>query len=144
MNAMRKRSSARRRRGLTLVEAVAGTVLLGTLMTGLLLAHVRMLRQARRAELRLEACSVADGLMAAWWADRANLPREGTGPVQGRPGWSWRTRTRESEVAAAFLADVVVLRVFAPDLSPGEHAVELEVMVPREKQKPKSGRPDAR
>jgi hypothetical protein len=114
-------------------------------MAGLMLAHVRMLRQARRAELRLEACAAADRLLAGWWAERERFPRNGSGPVAGRPGWTWQTRTRESEVAAAFDADIVVLRVLAPGLSRGEHALELEVMVPRESEKkPKDAGPDAR
>ncbi|MBM4033134.1 MAG: hypothetical protein FJ291_15310 [Planctomycetes bacterium] len=145
MNARLGQSWTRRRRGLTLVEAVAGVALAGSLVAGLVLAQARLLRQARRAELRLDACSVADRLLAGWWAERASFPRQGGGAVAGRPGWAWRTRTRESEVAAAFNADVVVLSLSAPGLAPGEPALELEVMVPREEEdESESGGPDAR
>src|SRR5690606_3342755 len=43
------------RPGLTLIEVIAATALLGTLLTLLMLAHAGQLRQARQAELRLEA-----------------------------------------------------------------------------------------
>ena len=81
-----------RARGLTLIECVVATALLGTLLVSVLLADGRMRHQAKRAELRAEACEIADGLLAKWWKKKDTFPRSDQGPVKGSAGWRWRTR----------------------------------------------------
>ena len=52
-----------RRHGVTLVEAVVGTALLGSLLVGILLADSRQRRQTWRGERRIKACAIADELL---------------------------------------------------------------------------------
>jgi len=125
------RPSARQcRRGATLVEAVAGTALLGTLLVALLVVRARMTVQASRAALRVEACTIADGLLAGWWLDRDTLPRDDAGAVPDRPGWTWRAERVTDDEAAALDAEVVALSVYAPGQPPGLPAARVEILVP--------------
>jgi prepilin-type N-terminal cleavage/methylation domain-containing protein len=81
--------------GLTLIEVLAALVILSTLLTGLLLSKQRALRQWARADARLQAVRVADGLMTDWWiAGGVPLPAEGE--VDEHPQWRWITREVEA------------------------------------------------
>ena len=98
--------------GVTLIEVVAGAALLGTLLASILVAQARVKRQACQADRRLEACAVAEELLQKWWARPESLPRSDSGSVDGRDGWSWRTRPVERTDAQAMGAQVVALEVF--------------------------------
>ncbi len=93
--------------------------MLGTLLAAILIARGRLSVQARRAVVRVEACAVLDELMATWWSDREELPRNGSGDVPDRPGWRWRTRIVTSEQAEALGAQVVAVEVFETDSDEG-------------------------
>ncbi len=120
--------------GMTLVEVIVGTALLGTLLVSILLARGRLSVQTRRAEVRIEACAVLDGLLETWWSDRDRLPRAGEGAVPGRPGWSWRTRTVDREGAEVLRAEVVAVEVFRPAPGGGASgeppAASVEILMP--------------
>ena len=121
----------RRACGLTLVEALAGTALMATVLVAILLAAGRMKAQSRGAAMREEGCLIADGLLRAWWPDRHKLPRDARGAVGGKAGWHWRTRRVASEEAAALGGEIVALEVFAPGGS-GEPAARVEIVLPGE------------
>jgi len=127
----------------TLIEAVVGTAILGTLLVGILTADSRQRRQTWRAERRIEACAIADELLEGWWPKRDKLPRASTGRVDGHKGWTWRTRTVSNRDAERMGAEVVVLEVFGPQLpgaanSPAaaalsrEPSVSVELLMPAE------------
>ena len=128
----RRDKSWRRRAGATLVEALAGMVLLGTLLVAMLVAKGRLTIQAQRAENRLQACQVLDGLLEGWWPDRKALPRSDTGGVPERPGWRWRTQIVESQSADAMRAQVVAVEVFAPNTRDRLPAARVEILLPLE------------
>jgi len=117
-----------RRRGVTLVEAVVGTALLGSLLVGILLADARQRRQTWRAGRRIEACAVADELLEQWWRQPDSLPRSDSGSVSGHEGWTWRTHTATSRDARRMRAEVVVLEIFAPDLSQAQDSAAAAVL----------------
>ncbi len=100
---------------MTLVEALIGTAMLGTLLASILIARGRLSIQSRRAIVRVQACAVLDELMATWWSDHEKLPRNGSGDVPEKPGWRWRTRIVPSEQAEALGAQVVAVEVFEAD-----------------------------
>ena len=54
-------------RGLTLVEVVAALALLGTLLSAMLLARGRYVRQNMRAQESVEAVAVTDALLEQWF-----------------------------------------------------------------------------
>lgn len=127
------------RRGMTLVEAVAGTAILGSLLVSILIGASRFQVQAGRAERRLEACGVADGLLEAWWANIGGFPRTGRGSVAGRDGWSWRTTLVENAGARALGGEVVALEVFGPGGRTDEPAVRVELFLPEKKDETQTG-----
>lgn len=78
------------RRGLTLVEVVAGIALLATLLVSTLAAFRAHATQVRAAKNRLAAIAIADQLLSEWMTAGA-LPAIGqTETVHQRAGWSWR------------------------------------------------------
>ena len=124
------RTSWARRRGLTLVEVLAGTALLGTLLVSILLADGRCRRQSKAAEDRVAACRIADELLESWWAESDHPWKAGSGKVDGHDGWRWRTRQVERELPEALDCEVLAVDVIAP----GEEraAVTVELLVRKE------------
>jgi prepilin-type N-terminal cleavage/methylation domain-containing protein len=115
MNGKCRTSSRRRRqyrRGLTLVEVIAGLALLSTLLVAVLTVTARTTRQSANATRRLQAIAGADRLLAGWWQDRAKLPRESSGHVPGDAGFVWRTTPVRNDAVNALAASVIRLEVF--------------------------------
>ena len=99
------------RRGLTLVEVLAGLALLGTLLASLLVAHGAQTRQARRAADRRAAAEALDALLHRWHADRERLPPAPAGPLSADGRLAWRAARLRRPGAAAL--GCVVVRVEA-------------------------------
>lgn len=133
----------RSRRGITLVEAIAGSAILGSLLVAILLGAARLQAQAARAQRRIDACRVADRILEGWWAKRDEFPRRAEGSVAGRPGWTWRTQVVENESARALRGEVVALAVFGPDTREGEPVAQVAVFLPEKEDEGQVG-PDAR
>ena len=96
---------------MTLVEALTGTALLGTVLAAVLLADARLTRQELLARHRLEAQNAANSLLATWWSDRDTLPRAADGDVPNHDGWRWRTVVVSNAVAEELGANVVRLEI---------------------------------
>jgi len=88
--------------------------LLGTLLVSALLANGRLRVQAHRAERRVQACEIADGLLKEWWKKPSELPRSGAGDVKGFKGWKWQTKRIASEPADELKCEVVALEIYGP------------------------------
>src|SRR5687768_10832178 len=85
-------SRVRRPRGATLIEVLAGLVLLGTILSSALVARGRFQRQWRAAEDKLAAVRAGDELVAQWIAAPAgSAPVPGEGAVSHEPELRWRT-----------------------------------------------------
>ncbi len=132
----------RQARGVTLVEAVVGAALMGTLLTAVVLANARFTVQARSAEVRLEACRIADELLGNWFADENVFPKNTGGEIAAHPGWRWQTARSENKSATELDAEVVSLKVFAPGSENGQPAVEVELLLPRESDETPDDRTD--
>ena len=117
---------------MSLIEAVAGTVLLASLLVSVLAARDRLMVRSRVVAQRAQAAEVIDELLRDWWQDLPGLPRGGEGEVPGRPGWRWRTATLEREDAAAVGGQVVQVDVFAPQWSDTSPTGRIEVLLPAE------------
>jgi hypothetical protein len=123
----------RRNAGLTLVEAMVGTAILGTVLVSVLIADGRLRKQASFSEDRIEACRIADELLAEWWPtteEPDRFPRQGSGELLDRPGWSWRTEIVPHETAEKLNAEVISLEIYSPKFSESRPAVYVEVMLP--------------
>jgi prepilin-type N-terminal cleavage/methylation domain-containing protein len=85
------------RRGLTLVEVIAGLVLMATLLTAVLAAFKAHAGQIRGARERMRASELAEDLLSGWQAEGA-LPALGTQkPLAGTDGWVWRLLGNEPQ-----------------------------------------------
>jgi len=124
-----RRPAARvfRANGLTLVEVLAGTALLGSLLVGILLAKHRLTVQSRLAETRLAAYEALDGLLTEWWTSPEGVPREAAGEA-GR--WRWRTRREDAAEAEALDATIVVVELFEADVTGRAPAASVELLLP--------------
>lgn len=118
------------RPAITLVETLAGTVLLGTLLVAVVVAGARLTAQIAYGQSRIQACAIADSLLSGWWADKAKFPRQSQGAVAGSPGWKWRTERLNVSPPSELKGDVVALSVFAPSDEAKRPSARVEILVP--------------
>ncbi len=123
--------SPRSARGVTLVEALAGTVLLGTILVSILIARGRLRIQASLAEDRIAACAVMDELLNSWWPDGRELQADTTGEVPGKTGWRWKTETMHRPGLEQLAAKVVAVELFSPNKK--SPAARVELLLPVQK-----------
>lgn len=104
-------SARKQRQGLTLVEVVAGLVLMATVLVGSMLALAAHRRQHRYANDKLVAVAIADELLHQFDRSGDGIPAAASGVVATRPEWSWRTRVQGTTNPAGVLMRVVRLEV---------------------------------
>jgi len=98
---------------MTLIEVLAGLLVLGTLLAAVTIARGRFLTQWADADRRLLVTRAADNLLAHWLADSShNVPLAGQGSLDGAPGYDWRTIILRDPVSATLGAMTVRLEVF--------------------------------
>src|SRR3954465_11528004 len=89
-------------RAATLIEALAGLVVLGVLLVSITIARGRFVRQRAVAEQKLAAAAAVDQLMSNWMAGTgSNIPLASSGPLEGLPNHTWRTRVIENKTDLA-------------------------------------------
>jgi prepilin-type N-terminal cleavage/methylation domain-containing protein len=118
-----------RRRGLTLIEVVAGLALLSVLLVAVLTAKARATRQWINSARRLEATAAADRLLTRWWPDRAHFPRDAAGRVPGDSGLFWRTSTVRNDAVNSLVASVVRLEVLDGRTNPPVTLSSVEIVL---------------
>ena len=98
---------------MTLVEVLAGLVLLGTVLASLVVSRGRLLRQWADADHKLAASHAVDELMATWMSGPPNaVPVPGQGALVGAQNCMWRTHFVPNTAARDLQARVVRLEVF--------------------------------
>jgi len=103
----------RRCRGTTLIEVLAGLIILGTLLVSVSIARARFLNQWAEADQRLRATKATDTLLQTWLAGSAELvPVQSEGPLPDMPGYIWRTHEIRDPEAQEVQAAVVRVEVF--------------------------------
>lgn len=101
------------RRGSTLIEVLAGLVVLGTLLVAVSMARARFMRQWADADKRLEATRAADAMLAGWLATpSATVPIDANGPLGGVPNYVWRTSLIRDPDATRINAYIVRMDVY--------------------------------
>jgi prepilin-type N-terminal cleavage/methylation domain-containing protein len=122
-------SSSSGRRGLTLVEVIAGLVLLATLLTAVLAAFKTHATQIRGARERLKASATAEELVSGWAAQGA-LPAVGTQkPLPGTDGWFWRVLANESPLSGPVKTGTVRVEIIRPRDAAGDDVLASVVLV---------------
>src|SRR5690349_172755 len=130
------------RTAMTLIEVVAGLVILGTILASLAIARGRFARQWSAADRKLTAVKALDALVTEWM----NAPGEGAVPLdrQGRigdaKGLIWRTHATQSPESRRLSAMIVRVEVFDRAEFPVA-AVDLLVHVPPATQPNRRGTP---
>ena len=141
------RTPTRSYRGLTLIEVLAGLAILGTLLSGVVMASVRLQRQRALAYEKLQAVEATDALLETWFSPSSPSPSSSPTATSGDAGgdddpppgraivgpvgsslprfgsgriderFVWRLETLDADVLGAGAARRARLRVFA---SPGD------------------------
>jgi type II secretory pathway component PulJ len=108
------RSQLRRKfRGTTLIEVIAGLVILSTLLVSVAMARGRFLRQWSDADRRIQVTQSVDHLLSRWLsAPPSALPISGQGNLEDAPNFIWRTRPMNDPAAGHFGAITVRLEAF--------------------------------
>ena len=107
------RRCPRRRIGTTLIEVLAGLVVLGTLLVSVTMARARFLHQWSDADRRLVAIHAADAMISGWIAGPPqSIPLRSEGVLEKASDLRWRTSVIRDPQAASLGALVVRTEVF--------------------------------
>jgi hypothetical protein len=100
----------------TLIEVVAGLVVLAVLVSSLTLARGRLTRQWADSNTKLQAVEATDRMLASWVGTTTDgvdaIPVPASGALAGVEGCTWRTAARGDLAATRLGATVVHLDVF--------------------------------
>ncbi len=118
-------------KALTLVEVLAAMAILGSLLTGIVLAQGKLSIQSRRTMQTREACQLAEGLLSLWWEDEVIIPRNSSGEIGEPAGWRWQTFVYYSDQADDLGAEVMRLNLFGPGTHENKPTLSIEVLVPQ-------------
>ena len=99
------------RRGMTLVEVLAATLIMGGAVTVALVAQANGLRQLRLADRTLVAQDIARELIAAWRIEEQDVSSPESGRVDGRDGWRWSRSVAEATLDGGLAVTEVTLRI---------------------------------
>ena len=124
---LRKSRSRRRAAGVTLIEIIAGLVVLAVLVCEVTLARGRFMRQWESAHRRTQAAEAVDRMLAGWIGgagteDAIPVPARGTLP--GVEGCAWRTQWLTDAGATRVGAGVVRVEV----IETGRRVLSVDIM----------------
>lgn len=107
------------RRGITLVEVVAGLALLATLLVAILTAYRAHLGQMRQAQYRLGALAAAEQLLNGW-SQAGGWPQPGeTGTIDEDRPFAWRMSSDRAIVLGRAEIETRRLELMAVESAPG-------------------------
>jgi type II secretory pathway pseudopilin PulG len=117
--------------GLTLVEVIAGLVLMATLLAGILVSFGNQAAQMRKSRDRLKAVELADRLLGDWSAQNA-IPAIGTEQtLEGTKDWRWRLAEANSTDLDTVGLAAVRLEVFRRIVgTPDQVLASVDLLVP--------------
>jgi len=102
----------RQRRAMTLIEVLAGLVVLGTVLASVTIARGRFMQQAARAHQKIEATHAADELISSWLSGPPDaIPVPSQGSIESSSNLIWRTSWRPDRAAENLGARIVRLDV---------------------------------
>ena len=104
---MKPLSRPARRRGLTLVEVVVSIALIGTLLSGVVMAMARHRHQLALADQKIEAIEAADDLLKQW---EGRPPYPASGKIGEKNKMAWKT-TRITQTANELPKGVGIVRL---------------------------------
>jgi prepilin-type N-terminal cleavage/methylation domain-containing protein len=111
MNRRSKPFSRKSRRGVTLIEVLAGLIVLAVLISSIAVARGRLLRQDAEARRKTAAADAVDRMLATWVGGAGQddaMPVPARGDLQGVDGCTWRTSWAPVDAGAARVGAGVV------------------------------------
>jgi type II secretory pathway pseudopilin PulG len=110
----------------TLIEVIAGLVVLAVLVCAVTLARGRFMRQWEAAQRRTQAAEAVDRMLAGWMGGAGNdsIPVPARGSLAGVEGCAWRTEWVTDAGAARLGAGVVRVEV----VEAGKRVLAIDVM----------------
>jgi type II secretory pathway pseudopilin PulG len=110
----------------TLIEVIAGLVVLAVLVCAVALARGRFMRQWEGAQRRTQAAEAVDRMLASWMGGDGDdsIPVPARGSLAGVEGCAWRTEWVPESGAARLGAGVVRLEV----VEAGRRLMAIDVM----------------
>jgi len=115
--------------GLTLLEVLAATALLGTLLVVLLAAHGRYAVTIERSAERLKIQRESEKLLASWFLTLGMVPVDARGELLvGENTYRWKTTPKEHSIDPEFMLGTVFFEVW--DMEERETYLQLELIVP--------------
>ena len=102
-----------RSRGITLIEVVVSLALMAILLTAVLMAYGRHVRQIRQAHQRLTAVKACDELISLWMQRPSQFVGRTSGVFAAHPELRWRLVPLMSPAADAFESLILRWEVFA-------------------------------
>ncbi len=119
------------RRGLTLIEVVAGLALMGTLLAAMLSAKSNFTRQHRHAQRVLAAVAAADDLLMNHWQDIRGLEGLGAGGFNQHDDLIWTATRINDSSANDWYCKIVRVQVMDAAGGPGDPPlVSVDLLVP--------------
>ena len=112
---------------MTLIEILAGLVVLAVLISALTMARGRFLRAWSQAQRKLEATVAVDRMLSAWiggGSGNDSIPVPSQGSLNGVEGCTWRTNWVAEPGATRLGAGVVRVEV----VEGGRRLLSVEVM----------------
>jgi type II secretory pathway pseudopilin PulG len=115
---------------MTLIEVLAGLVVLGTVLASITIVRGRFMRQAGRAHQKIEAVRQADELISTWLSGPPEaIPVPSQGSLQATSKLFWRTAWRPDRAVESLGARIVRLDI-VDRTSPGvDPALSVEFVV---------------
>jgi type II secretory pathway pseudopilin PulG len=97
---------------MTLIEVLAGLVVLGTVLASVTIARGRFMFQAARAQQKLQATRAVDEMLSSWLSGPPqNIPVPSQGAIGGSSTLIWRTQYAPHLSAQSLDAHVVRIDV---------------------------------
>ena len=126
---------------MTLIEVLAGLVVLGTVLASVTIARGRFMRQTARAQQKIEASRAVDEMLSSWFARPSGavvIPSQGI--LEGSGRFAWRTNWRVNRAAEDLGARSAQLDVFDPR-GASEPVLTVEFIVRDIRQSPPATQP---
>jgi|GEM_PF-2739955 len=131
------------RRGMTLIEVVAGLALLGTMLVAIFVIHARLIRQTALAHRKAAAVQATDALLTKWSVDWSTLPIGTEEPLDDHPQMSWSVIEVANPEVEALGAKAVELRVTDSQAdTDGSPLVTVQLVIPVESEKNEENAPE--
>ncbi len=102
---------AQPRRGLTLVEVIAGLALMASLLATMVVAYSAHLRQHRNAQRKVLAVELLDRQLEEWRRASVPIPVPSAGEFLDKPEFHWQTELVPNATLAQFHSEVVRIEV---------------------------------